>query len=234
MIISGIKSKSCKRVSSFKKLPRSACSHAPRRTATTGPPHRVAVCLLSRSSAVSFSVGAPHGDQRRAHGTRHAPQDMRTSTTSTKDTDTENRRIRSQIHHAPPCPSLVHLPHTPPQHRERHMACHRCCDAAAATATSILLMLLLPRRACLARLEDQDGLRPQVKVDEVLRRVHHVRAVVRADHHVPGRAARGKKKGGRAAVSGGCGGGGEAARKKNRGRSCGRRALTCTSCRTPS
>ena len=41
----------------------------------------------------------------------------------------------------------------------------------------------------LARLKDQDGLRPQVEVDEVLGRVDHVRAEICADHDVPCRAA---------------------------------------------
>ena len=41
----------------------------------------------------------------------------------------------------------------------------------------------------LTTLEEQDGLRPKVKVDEVLGRVDHVRAVVGADDAVPCGAA---------------------------------------------
>lgn len=45
-----------------------------------------------------------------------------------------------------------------------------------------------------AGLEEQDGLRPKVEVDEILGRVDHVRAEVGANHHMPCRAARPEKR----------------------------------------
>lgn len=67
------------------------------------------------------------------------------------------------------CAHHAASPPTRPAH-----ASLRCCQPVLATSTA---------------LEDQDGLRPKVKVDEVLGRVDHVRAVVCADDHVPCRAA---------------------------------------------
>jgi hypothetical protein len=62
------------------------------------------------------------------------------------------------------------------------------------------LLTTRTRRAHSAALEEQDGLRPKVKVDEMFGRVDHVRAEIRADDAVPCWPAGGAQ-GGNLAVS---------------------------------